>query len=122
MGRYFAWALGVGFGIALSATPAAAQTHVDIGIWTPNGGGRVVLGSPRVYVPPPVYVVRPRVLVVERDYYRPYRRPVRGWERGHGHRNARFARAYYDPYPGRVYRADVYGRPHYRDDRYRGGW
>jgi len=132
MGRYFGWALGVGFGIALSATPAAAQ--VDIGVWTPNGGGRVVLGAPRVYYPEPVYVyqepvyvypapvyaVRPRVYVERDYYYRPYYgRPVPGWARGRGHKGGKFARAYYDPYPTRAYRSNVYARPNYRDNYYR---
>jgi hypothetical protein len=138
MGRYFVWALVVGFGIVLSATPAAAQ--VDIGVWTPNGGGRVVLGAPRVYYPEPVYVyqepvyvypepvyvVRPRVYVERDYYYRPYYgRSVRGWDRGHGHKGGKFARAYYNPYPSRVYRSNVYrqsngyGRPYSRDNYYR---
>ncbi len=83
MGRYLLWALGLGCGVVLSAAPAAAQ--VDIGVWTPNGGGRVVLGSPRVYYPAPVYVYRePPIYVVPPDYYyRPYR-GRHGWARGHG--------------------------------------
>ncbi len=101
MGRYFVWALGVGFGLALSAAPAVAQTHVDIGVFTPNVGAHVVLGSPRVYVPPPrvvyaprprvvyvparrvVYAPAPRVYVVERGYRHDHGRH-RGWERSRG--------------------------------------
>lgn len=117
MRRYFVWALGAGFGIALSAAPAVAQTHVDIGVWTPNGGGRVVLGSPRVfvreprvvYVPRPrrvvyasaprvVYVPAPRVYVVERGVvdrgYRHDRGRHAGWDRRHP--RGRFVRAPYE--------------------------
>ena len=125
MGRYVLWALGVVVGFALSASPAAAQ--VDIGVWTPNGGGRVVLGSPRVYYPPPVYVYPPpRVYVDPYDpyYYRPYYRPV---PRGYGRGYVNFGRSYYGypRYSNRPYRGNAYGRPFYRDDRsyrdYRGG-
>jgi hypothetical protein len=109
-------------GFALSASPAAAQ--VDIGVWTPNGGGRVVLGSPRVYYPPPVYVYpAPRVYVDPYDpyYYRPYYRPV---PRGYGRGYVNFGRSHYGypRYSNRLYRGNPYGRSYYRDDRYyRGG-
>src|SRR5918993_663305 len=119
MRRYVLCALGLAFGIALSASPAAAQ--VDIGVWTPNGGGRVVLGSPRVYYPPPVYVYpAPRVYVDPYDY-RPYYRPV---PRGHGRGFVGFGRPYYGHprYSDRFYRGNAYGRSYYRGDRYyRGG-
>jgi hypothetical protein len=105
--------------MALGATPAAAQ--VDVGVWTPNGGGRVVLGGPTYYPAPvyapvyePVYVYpQPRVVVVERDYYyRPYRvKPGRAF--GH-YRHGRYARAYY-PRASRVVYVD---KRHYRGDRY----
>lgn len=138
MGRYFVWALGLSSAvIALGATPAAAQ--VDIGVYTPNIGAQVVVGSPRVYVPAPVYVPPPvyypapvyvepyyvaprayfpRDYYYSRDYY--YRPYAYGFARGH-YKN-RFGRAYYAPYPSRVYRADVYGRPYYRGDRYGRRW
>ena len=78
MGRYFACALGIGCALAINVAPAAAQTHVDIGVFLPNVGARVVVGRPRVYVPPPVYA--PRVVVVERDY-RHDRGRHRGWDK-----------------------------------------
>ena len=94
MGRYVLWALGVVLAIALSAAPAAAQ--VDIGVWTPNGGGRVVLGGPvyypaPVYYPPPVYVYPAPRVYVDPFYYRPHLRrgPVRGYSRGY----AKFGRS-----------------------------
>lgn len=128
MGRNLVWALGIGAGIALSAAPAAAQ--VDIGVWTPNGGGRVVVGAPPVYYPPavvypepvyvypePVYVARPRVYVVERDYYYYRPHPGRGLARGH-YKHGKYAPAYaYRSYPQRVYRADPYRRVYYNDRR-----
>ena len=114
MGRYLAMALAVGVGMVLEATPAAAQ--VDIGVWTRNGGARVVVGSPRVYYPAPVYVYREPVYIVERPYYP--RRVPRGLARGH----ARFGRDYYyygsPRYVSRGYRGDRYVRPYYRDNRY----
>jgi hypothetical protein len=117
MGRFLIMAVAVGIGMALGATPAAAQ--VDIGVWTPNGGGRVVLGSPRIYYPPPVHVYRePRVYIVERPYY-PRFRPgwARGYARGHG-RVGRDADYGYPRYASRVYRVDRYDRPYSRDARY----
>jgi hypothetical protein len=130
MGRDLVGALGLGVVIAMSAAPAAAQ--VDIGVWTGHGGGRVIVGSPRVYVPAPVYVpppvyvpapvyvepayvYAPRVYV-EPDYYY-YRSFPPGLARGH-YKN-KHARGYYAPYASRVYRADVYARPYYRDNYYR---
>lgn len=66
MGRIVSGVLGGLFGLALLATPAAAQVHVDVGVITPNVGARVVVGAPRVvvvdpyaygyYDPRPVYV------------------------------------------------------------------
>jgi hypothetical protein len=118
MGRYVLCALGVVLGIALSGSPAAAQ--VDIGVWTPNGGGRVVLGGPRVYYPPPVYVYPSPRVYVDPFYYRPYVRP---FPRGYGRGYVNFGRPYYG-YPrfsDRFYRGNAYGRPFYRDNRfYRG--
>jgi hypothetical protein len=116
MGRCVLWALGIVFGLALSASPVAAQ--VDVGVWTPNGGGRVILGAPRVYYPPPpVYVSPAPVYVDPYYYYRPY---YRSYPRGY----VNFGRPYYgySRYPGRSYRGNAYGRSYYRDDRYyRGG-
>ena len=120
MGRCVLWALGIVFGLALSASPAAAQ--VDVGVWTPNGGGRVILGAPRVYYPPPPVYVYPAPVYVDPYYYRPYYRP---YPRGY----VNFGRPYYgrsyygySRYPNRYYRGNTYGRSYYRDDRsYRGG-
>lgn len=81
MGRRLSWALGMGVVAVLSAAPVSAQTSIDVGVWTPNVGGRVVIGQPRVvYAPPPrpVYVAPERVVVVERDVH------DRGRHRGHG--------------------------------------
>ena len=110
MGRYVLWALGVVLGIALSAAPAAAQ--VDIGVWTPNGGGRVVLGGPvyypaPVYYPPPVYVYPAPRVYVDPFYYRPYfrRGPVRGYPPG---QVKKFGRSYYGS--SRFSRGNAYGR------------
>ena len=75
MGRLLGWALGVGCALAITAAPAAAQTRVSIGVFSPNVGARVEIGRP-VYVPVyqevPVYreriyrpVYRERVIVVE---------------------------------------------------------
>ena len=124
MRRYVLWALGIVLGVALSASPAAAQ--VDVGVWTPNGGGRVVLGAPPVYYPPPAPVyVYPAPVYVDPYYYRPYYRPV---PRGYGRGYVNFGRQYYRYpryYQDRFYRGNAYGRSYYRDDRgyrgYRGG-
>jgi hypothetical protein len=112
MGRCVLWALGIVFGLALSASPVAAQ--VDVGVWTPNGGGRVILGAPPVYYPPPpVYAYPTPVYVDPYYYYRPYYRP---YPRGY----VNFGRPYYgySRYPGRSYRGNAYGRSYYRNDRY----
>jgi hypothetical protein len=80
MGRSGAWALGVGLGLVLSAAPAAAQSHVSVGVWAPNVGAHGVVGAPRVYAPPPVYIAQPRVYVVERDHrHGRGRHPGLGW-------------------------------------------
>jgi hypothetical protein len=93
MGRSVAWALGVGLGLVLSAAPAAAQTHINVGVWTPNVGAHVVVGAPRVYAPRPVYIAQPRVYVVERDHrYGRGRPPGRGW--GHGRKHTVVTRVY----------------------------
>jgi hypothetical protein len=113
MGRYLVMALGVAAGIVLGAGPAAAQ--VDIGVWTPNGGGRVVLGAPRVYYPAPVYVYPgPRPYIVERHYYPYPRRFPPGRARGH----YKAGKGYYYDYPryaARGYRDDRYVRQYDRD-------
>lgn len=81
MGRHVGWAIGLGLVLAASAAPASAQTRVDVGVWLPNVGARVVVGQPRVYAPR-VYVPPP-VVVVRDDYrWRGNRGP--GWNRGKG--------------------------------------
>jgi hypothetical protein len=121
MGRCVLWALGIVLGFALSASPAAAQ--VDIGVWTPNGGGRVVVGAPPVYYPPPPVYAYPAPVYVDPYYYRPYYR-YRPVPRGYGRGYVNFGRSYYG-YPrynqNRVYRGNAYGRSYYQDNRsYRG--
>ena len=138
MGRYLVWALGLAASTVLSAAPAAAQ--VDIGVYTPHGGGRVVLGAPPVYYPPPAYVYPPPVYVVPGahfyGYYSPY--PARpGWAYGHLRNQARFAQPYYygyprsygyrpyygyPPYAGRAYRGNGYPGPALRGDYYSRGY
>ena len=95
----------------------SAQTHVDVGVWTPGGGGRVVIGGGPVYYPAPYYeapVYYPPAPV----YYPPPAyypaQPVYA-----------APRAYYRPYYGRYYAAPrpVYVVPGYRHDNGRhNGW
>lgn len=68
--------------LTLLLNPAAASAQVDVGVWTPRGGGRVVVGGGPVYYPAPVYVPgapvyvpAAPVYVAPRPYYRPYYRP-----------------------------------------------
>ena len=80
MGRSWVWIFGAAVGIALSTSPAVAQTHVDIGVWTPNVGAQVVIGRPRVYVPAPVYAAplyEPPVYVQPPVYVSPLYAPHR---------------------------------------------
>ena len=79
MGRYFTWALGATVALGLSTTSAAAQSRIDVGVWLPNVGARVVVGAPRVVV-----VAPPRYVVVQRDNRHDRGRRVRGWDRGRG--------------------------------------
>ena len=77
MGRLLGWTLGAGLVLAITAAPAAAQTRVSIGVFSPSVGARVEIGRP-VYEPVyevPVYreriyrpVYRERVIVVERRH------------------------------------------------------
>jgi hypothetical protein len=83
MGRYLGWAIGLGLVLAATAAPASAQ--VDVGVWLPNGGARVVVGQPRVYSP---RVYAPPVVVV-RDDYRWNGNRGRGWKNGKGPKWAR---------------------------------
>lgn len=60
MGRAAVWVVGTGVAaLVLFATPASAQVHVDVGVYSPRVGARVIVG------PPPIYVVD--------RYYDPYR-------------------------------------------------
>jgi hypothetical protein len=78
MGRVAAWTLGTGFALLLLTTPANAQVHVDLGIFAPPVGARVVVGAPRVYV-------------ADRYYDPVYRRYDRRW----GRDRAKYEREYY---------------------------
>ena len=117
MTRNMACSMALGALALLLPTTGSAQTFVDVGVWTPRGGGRVVVGGAPVYggpvyggpvygvpvyrrpvyrpvyVAPPVYVVQP--------YYRHDRGKHRGW-----------AKKGYAPY-------GAYGP--YQADRYYGG-
>lgn len=78
MGRLLGWALGAGCALAITAAPAAAQTHVSIGVSGPNVGARVEIGRPDYY-PVPVYrgpVYRERVVYREPVYRPVYRERV----------------------------------------------
>ena len=88
MGRFLGWTLGIGCVVALSTAPAAAQTHVSVGVYGGNFGGHVAVGRPAypvyapvpVYYPPPVYQVPvyypPVYYPAYRPVYRPAYRPV----------------------------------------------
>jgi hypothetical protein len=113
MRRGLKWVLGASAAVAVSATTATAQTHVDVGIWTPNGGGRVVIGSPRVYVPAPVYRAPETVYVVEREHRHGHGKPHgRAW--GARRKQVTVTRVYEvrGPYPERVYLYEPSG-PYY---------
>ncbi len=93
MGRYLGWAIGLGLVLAASATPASAQ--VDVGVWLPNVGARVVVGQPRVYAP---RVYAPPPVVVVRDDYRWRGNRGPDWNRGRGWKNGKgpkWNRGYY---------------------------
>jgi len=134
MTRNIACSLALGALALLVPTTGSAQTFVDVGVWTPGGGGRVVIGGAPVYgvpvyhapvyrapvyrpvyVAPPVYVVQP--------YYRYDRGRHRGWaKKGYAPYGpyapyAAYAPAAYGPYVGGGYYAgyrDYYGRRDYR--------
>jgi hypothetical protein len=95
MKRYWLWALGVGVALTMHATTAAAQTRVDVGVFTPHVAARVSVGAPRVYV-----VDRADRFDRGRWVWIPERWP----------RQRRYVRDYYDPYP------------YYRDRGYRRDW
>jgi hypothetical protein len=121
MGRFLGWALGIGCALAISAAPAAADTRVSIGVFTPNVGVQVGVGQPvyrPVYAPPvyapPVYrapVYRERVYhpVYQPVYYPPVYRERVVVVDGH-HDNGRH-NGWYKKDGGRGWHDD-------RDDRY----
>jgi len=83
MGRLLGWTFGVGFALAITAAPAAAQTHVSIGVFSPGVGARVEIGRP-VYEPVyPAPVYRERVVYREPVYRPVYRERVVVIERRH---------------------------------------
>ena len=71
MVRGAAWVLGTALALVLLATPASAQVHVDVGVFSPTVGAHVVVGDPRVYVVDryhePVYVRHDRHWRRDRD-------------------------------------------------------
>ncbi len=88
MTRKLVCALSFGALALLVPTRSSAQTYVDVGVWTPNGGGRVVVGGAPVYRGPrPVYVQARPVRVVQ-----PYYRHDRGRHLGWGKKNRGYAR------------------------------
>jgi len=103
MTRTLVCALSFGALALLVPTRSSAQTFVDVGVWTPNGGGRVVVGGAPVYRGPRTVYVPARLVRVVQPYYRHDRGRHLGW----GKKN----RGYY----GRnVYGRDVYGRDSWR--------
>jgi len=132
MTRHFVGALSLGALALLVPTRSGAQTFVDVGVWTPNGGGHVVVGgapvyrSPRpVYVPVPVHPVRV-VQVVQPYSYRHDRGRHLGWGkgkkgRGYGHKIAR-AEAEYQRSIARAEREYYDDLRHAQRDYRRGRW
>ena len=99
MTRKLVCALSFGALALLVPTRSSAQTFVDIGVWTPNGGGRVVVGGAPVYRGPRTVYVPARPVRVVQPYYRHDRGRHLGWGKKKN-------RGYY----GR----DVYGRDAWR--------
>jgi hypothetical protein len=108
MTRTLVGTLAIGALTLLFPAVGNAQTRIDVGVWTPGGGGRVVIGGPPVYrsrgpvyVPArPVYVDRRPVYVVPQ--YRHDRGKHKGW--------AKHGRGPYGPgwtADSRSYRRDV---------------
>jgi hypothetical protein len=92
MVRGAAWILGTAWAFVLCATPASAQVHVDVGVFSPAVGARVVVGEPRVYVVDryyePVYVPHDRHWKRggrgrdrDREYYKDIREARREYEK-----------------------------------------
>lgn len=82
------WILAIGLALALAASPAAAQTRVDVvvglGAPRPFVTGVVLVGRPRPYYsrsvyfhPRPIFVQR--VYVVRRHHRHAYRRYHHDW-------------------------------------------
>ena len=118
MRRVLGWALGVGCALAVTATSAAAETRVSVGVFTPNIGVHVGVGRPvyrePVYAPPPVVYREPvyRERVYYPDPYRPvYRERVVVIERRHD--NGRH-KGWYKHNRGRDWRDERYERDHRR--------
>ncbi len=89
----------------------SAQTRIDVGVWTPGGGGRVVIGGAPVYrTRRPVYVPARPVYVQARPVYiapRPvYVVPGYRYDRG-GYLGRYSNGPAYRGYYGRDYRRDV---------------
>jgi hypothetical protein len=105
MGRKRIWILGAALGLAIYATPAAAQVSVAVGIGTPHIGARVIVGGP------PVYVVDPYYYGVPYPYYDPYYDPYYYYPYA-----VPYGRVYYRSRPAYYYRG---GRAPYYDSRIR---
>ena len=110
MGRLLGWTLGAGFALAITAAPAAAQTHVSIGVAGPHVGARVEIGRPDYY-PVPVYrepVYRERVIYREPIYRPVYRERVVVVERRHdnGKHKGWYKHDKHDRYRDRDWRDD----------------
>jgi hypothetical protein len=107
MGRLLGYALGICLLLAFGAAPAAAQTHVSVGIGvaTPYGGGTIVVGRPAAYP----YPYRPYAYGYPYPVYPPaYAAPVYGYP-------APYYPAYpyyYGPYGGAVVVGGYHGHAH----------
>jgi hypothetical protein len=80
MTRNVVCALSLGALALLVPTRSSGQTFIDVGVWTPGGGGRVVVGGPPVvYRAPRAVYVPARPIRVVQPYYRPLPGRRVGW-------------------------------------------
>ena len=107
MTRTVVCALSLGALALLVPANTSAQTRIDVGVWTPGGGGRVVIGGSPVYRAPRPVIVAPAPVYVVQPSYRRDRGKHKGW--------AKKGRVVYGPAPyayggwgnQREYRRDV---------------
>lgn len=111
MTRTLVCALSFGALALLVPTRSSAQTFVDVGVWTPNGGGRVVVGGAPVYRGPRTVYVPARPVHVMQPYYRHDRGRHLGWSKKNKKNRGYYGR---DVYGRDVYGRDVYGRDAWR--------